>query len=381
MSLHNENREELQTRKEGLEYTAMMMAVEGFPIPEDLANELMQVQAQLSELGDAAAPLRTWTSWLGHTVEGFNLRERISHGTYSHLFRAVHEKTGEECAIKLATTNAPVSINTSSYFSKQAISFQMELCQPLALSPNTVLDLECQRLKNDSSGYFVKVLSSGFTDDCFYYRMPFLVGQSLKELMALPDMPLLEYIIEIFRRLCTVLESLSSAASGYHGNLQADSIFVSKTDVVLLSPGCFDVSDASYSGAPFMVTTPAYYPFFDKNDLFALALTFWELVCKQHPLSVANLLERPQLFASDLREMLDYRKSLNHDPLWQFLKLRLPRDIRNDLSDETELFMMKAIKLAFQSDGCVTGDPGFANPAEFSLAMEKLAKHGLLRHK
>jgi serine/threonine protein kinase len=381
MSLYKENREELQKRQDGLENAVMMMAVEGITIPEELASELKQVQGLLSEFAEPAPFVRTWTSWLGHTVEGFRLSERMSSGSHSHLFRAVHETTGEECAIKLASTDAAITVDSSNYFCKQAVSFHMELCQYLSISANTALNLECQRLEKDTTGFFVKVLSSGITNNCFYYRMPLLQGQSLKELISLPDMPFLQYLIELFDRLCSMLDHLSSAGSvNYHGNLQADSIFVSKTDIVLLSPGSFDVSDSSYPDTTFMLSTPAYYPFFDKSDLFALGLIFWEAVCKRHPLAVLDLPERPNLFAAELRQMLEYRKSLNHAPLWQFLKLILPRDIRSDISDEAELIMVKALRLSFQSDGCITADPGFINSSEFAQALNSFGKRGILRH-
>jgi serine/threonine protein kinase len=376
-----ENWRELQKRKEGLEYAAMMMAAEGLPVPDDLSEELMQVQAELSKIPDLKPPVKAWTSWLGHTVEGFSLRERISSGSYSHIFRGVHEKSGDQCALKIALTDAPVFIDSADYFCKQTLCFQTEICRSLEISPNTVLELECRRLASDTSGHFVKVLSSGTTAECFYYRMPLLSGQSLKELLSLPDTPGLQFIIETFKRLAAVLDRVSAGGGQYHGNLQPDSIFIGKTDVVLLSPGCFDASVPELPDTPLVITTPAYYPFLEKNDLFALGITFWESVCKRHPLAVADLPERPELFAPELKQMLEYRKSLNHAPLWHFLKMATPGSIRADLSSEAEILLIKAVKLAFDSDGFITGDPGFKTPAELAEAIAGLGERGILRRK
>lgn len=369
MSLPGENREELQKKLDGLESTIMIMAVQGLAVPDELANELAQVRIALDELGGEIQS-RRWTSWLGQSIEGFTLVERLSHGTFSHLFRAQNDTTKEECAIKIACSDDAVGADAGDFFAKQAVSMKLEICQSLKLSANTALSLEAQRLQTDSCGAFVKVLSEGTVDKCFYYRMPLLQGQSLKELMELADTQYLPYSIDVFKRLCSILERLASSSTRYHGNLQPDSIFVSKTDIVLLSPGTFD---------PYIVSTPAYYPFFEPDDIFALGATFWETICKTHPLALKDKPERTQLFSPDLKEMLEYRKSLNHEPLWHFLRVVLPRDLRNDLSDNAETTMLKALKLGFESNGYLTGAPGFKTAGEFSQALDILMAQGLLR--
>lgn len=372
-----QNKKELQKRKEGLEHAAMMMAAEGLSIPEDIATELATVKTQLSQLG-GASPSRSWTSWLGQNIEGYNLQERLSSGTYSNVFRAVHEKTGEERAFKIANNEEAISSEDADDFSKKALSFNLEICQAIELPPNKVIDLESRKLLNDNSGVFVKVLSSGYADKFFYYSMPLLLGQSLQDLMKLTDMPFLDFVIDVFSRLCTMLEKISFSGDGTHGNLQPDNIFVTKTDIVLLSPGCFEVIDP-VSTSPFMITTPAYYPFFEPDDVYALGLSFWESICKRHPLAVKDLPERPELFEEELLQMLEYRKSLNHAPLFHFLRLLPPSSVRSDLTSEAEQFMMKALKLGFSSDGRICASPGFKQAAQFDVALQQMTKQGIRR--
>lgn len=379
--------DELRKRKAGLENAALMMAAEGVAVPPELSDELSQLVKSLAELSETSTVQKTWTSFLGEEIEGFVLREKISSGTYSHLFRAVHERTGEICAIKIARTHEPIVANPDDYFSKQAIRFHLELCQYVDVSPNEVLKHESERLQADKTGHFVKMLSSGLHQDLFYYRMPFLEAVSLKSIEDQwtsfhPDressMPL-----EMIRKTCSVLDDFfMSTPRQYHGNLRPDSIVFTKSEFVLLSPGIFEMQDPSDTQQlSFMITTPAYYPFFEPNDLFALGATLWESLCKVHPLDVANLPEREGFIADEFREMLEYRRSLNHTPLWQILKMRLPRDINNSLTTHTEALLLKALKLDVNSDGLLTGSPGYESPAELIEALNQLEKTGWRRKK
>lgn len=380
MNAGKESRKQLQLRKEGLEHAAMMMTAEGIAIPDEMSAELQQVQLDLNSIGGVIEAPRSWTSWLGKTIEGFVLRERLSSGTYSHVFRAVTEDNSEECAIKVASTDKLLSASNDDYFCKQALSFNLEISQPLDISANTVVEQECRKLRSDDSGCFVQVLSSGYFENCCYYRMPLLAGQSLKELMQLTDMPFLDYGIDILSRLCTLIERIAASNHRYHGNLQTDNIFVTKTDIVLLSPGSFDLA-GSNSTIPLIVTTPAYYPFFEPNDLFAAGCVFWEIFCKKHPLAIADLSPRQYLFTHEMQDMIAYHHSLVHKPLCELMKLRVPREVREDLSAEAEMTMMKSLKLAFDKEGLITGDPGFNSGSDFDVALKQLSESGLLRKK
>lgn len=369
----NSTRDELQKRYDGLESTAMMMAAQGIQIPPDVAAEISQVRTQLDQLG-GHVEIKPWTEWLGYTLEGFSIKERLSSGTYCNVFRAVNETTQENCVFKIAKSERAIQ-PANDYFVKQAISFDDEICAPVNISANEAIQQEHQRLQMDMSGHFVPVVSSGLSNNCFYYRMPLLEGQTLRDLIPLTDMPFLQYAIEIFDRLCKILDRLTK--QHYHGNLQPDNIFITKTDIVLLSPGAYNLN--SIDVPSYMICTPAYYPFFEANDLFSLGCIFWESVLKVQPLAVNNAPEKREQFAQDMLEMLDYRKSFNHQPLAQFLKLRTPKSLRNDISDKTELFLLKVLKLAYNSNGLLTGVPGFKNPSEFAAELQALARQGLLR--
>ncbi len=377
MSANEESIENLQKRKDNLEYTAMMMAAEGLGIPDDLAANLQEATTELEKRG-GPLPIKRWTAWLGQTIEGFTLQQQLSTGTYSNIFKGVNEKTGETAAFKIAKTDIAISAEPNNSFCKQAIAFSNEMVYHLPMSPNMVLEEESKRLQNDKSGNFVKVLSTGIIDKCFYYRMPLLEGQSLKELMQLTDTPFIQIALDVFTKLCDLIDRLAEQET-YHGNLQPDSIFFTKTDLVLLSPGSFAVTDQRSPSTPFLLSTPAYYPFYEANDRFALGCTFWEVICKRHPLDSRDAEERSYLFTDELKQMLEYRKSFNHDPLWQILKVIPPRSLRNDITDEAERIMMKAVKLAFQKDGLIGADEGYKRAAEFSVALNELSQHGVLR--
>ena len=372
--MNSSSRDDLQKRYDGLESTAMMMALQGLAIPSNISEEIFELREQLDRAGNSPEP-RTWTQWLGRSIEGFTLKERISSGTYCNVFRAEKESTKEPCVFKIAISELPVSA-AKDYFVKQAISLNDEICGKLDISANQAIEQEFQRLQMDMSGHFVPAVSAGYIDSCFYYRMPLIEGQTFKELMKLPDVPFLQLAIEIFSRLGQILEKLGTR--GYHGNLQPDNILVSKNDIFLLSPGSFELSDSGTKNK-YMLCSPAYYPFFEPNDLFSLGLTFWEAILKEHPLANNARVEKWEQFADELRQMFEYRKSLNHEPLVNFLRLATPKELREELSDSAEVFMMKAVKLAYQPDGLITGCPGFKNPAEFVSELQLISKRSLLR--
>jgi hypothetical protein len=85
------------------------------------------------------------------------------------------------------------------------------------------------------------------------------------------------------------------------------------------------------------------------------------------------------LFAPEMREMLEYRKALSHEPLCNISRVRMPAEIRPNLADSTEVFLMKSIKLSFDQDGYITGDPGFKNAVDLAEALDKVATHGIFR--
>lgn len=377
MSVSNE-RAELHKQKAGLESTIMTMTSEGIAVPSDIADSLIHVQTRLQELG-GAANVKSWTAWLGQTIEDFTLTDCLSRGSYSNIFRARNYSTGKECAFKVSYTDDKLPISSKEYFSKQALSFNDEIVQQVEITANEALQLGAEKLQSDTTGAFVKVLSEGMCDKYFYYKMPLLQGQSLKELAVLTDAVLTQLLPEIFSRLAELLGRVSASELRYHGNLQPDNILITRTDAVLLSPGVFDAHSAIVE-QKFQLSTPAYYPFYEANDVFALGCILWEMICKKHPLYLNDNEERLHLFAHDMRQMLEYRKALNHEPLCNFSRMKTPSEIRPNLSDSAEIFLMKAIKLRFDHEGYITADPGFKTALEMAEALEKVSKLGLLRH-
>lgn len=167
--------DELRKRKAGLENAALMMAAEGVAVPPELSDELSQLVKSLAELSETSTVQKTWTSFLGEEIEGFVLREKISSGTYSHLFRAVHERTGEICAIKIARTHEPIVANPDDYFSKQAIRFHLELCQYVDVSPNECSSMKvsaCKLTRQDISSrcYPQVCMKIFFTTVCHFWK-------------------------------------------------------------------------------------------------------------------------------------------------------------------------------------------------------------------
>jgi serine/threonine protein kinase len=67
----------------------------------------------------------------------------------------------------------------------------------------------------------------------------------------------------------------------YHGDLKPENIIVTTTGAKMIDPGYFGELKGKRN---IMVTTKAYYPRLQPDDLFACDLMLWEIVLHYHPL-------------------------------------------------------------------------------------------------
>lgn len=373
---NNQSKEELEKKRAGLETAAMQMAIQGLAIPSEIETELQQITNQLSGLESSTAPSTdAWRDWLGKSIEGYQISERISSGSYSHLFRA--SKGDSQCAIKISKSPKPISINRENHFVKRAFQISGEITTAAEISGNSALKAEFEKLQLSLNQNFIPTFACGETEGHFYYCMPYLEGQSLLDLMSAPEGLLFSFGTEVLAQLADLVDSF--APGQYHGNITPDSIFITKNDIVLLSPGNFSATTSS--GSTVALTTPSYYPFMEPNDIFSIGCCLWQVLLKQHPLSSGGALESPDRFAQDLREMLNYRKALNHAPLWHFLKLTPPNELRSDLNSETIRVLMRALKLEYDHDGYITASAGYKSGKSLAVDLEHLSKNEIAKKK
>lgn len=107
------------------------------------------------------------------------------------------------------------------------------------------------------------------------YTMDYIAGVSLREISASQPVPL--FMLRKF--LVAVQRCMSSVHFKYHGDLKPENIIVGMHGVTLIDPGFYGVIKRADGGVCHAaITTPAYYPAMNADDMFAIGLIAWEII-------------------------------------------------------------------------------------------------------
>ena len=89
MTITNQPTDILLQRKQGLDNYLMMSVVAGVAVPEEMQNELFELQSELEKRGVSERSRDTMAGWLGTEVDGFGIKKPIrqSHSSYVYLAR------------------------------------------------------------------------------------------------------------------------------------------------------------------------------------------------------------------------------------------------------------------------------------------------------
>jgi len=139
------------------------------------------------------------------------------------------------------------------------------------------------------------------------------------------------------------------------------------------------------------VTTPAYYPTLEGDDLLALGIMFWEAAMRQHPLyPVGRMLDdvpyqweeggdetraEPHV-GSDLLAWVRSFEHVGKYYLTPILDVLPPRLYKSDVAPPLENALLAGLRLKADGD-VIEKSCGFASFAEFAGALKALESDGI----
>jgi len=218
---------------------------------------------------------------VGTSLNGYYLDRRLGEGAFSWVYSGRNET---ECkSFKVAKPR-----EFTGKFDQTVCSPTQALMQitgaALTVVPNSreLLALEFKRLNAINDWSVVRVEKLLDSADLCCYQAELVSGESLRQLIEerrANGKPLVD--------LASVLARLSSQNPQYvHGDLKPENILITAGGIKLVDLGYFGpIKDWDGHEMKVAITSPAYYPTLEPNDLFALGLILWESVTGVNPFS------------------------------------------------------------------------------------------------
>ena len=371
-SMREESTASLLKRKEALDTFLTNCVLSGVEPPEADAADFAAVQSELAtrDLSMVVAKPKTWTDWLGVKLDNFMLNGQISTGRFCFLFLA-EDPSGNKRAYKVAKD--PTDIGDPEKFSTQAlkvIPFQTGSVSPF---PDMMMQMQLIRLL-ELAGPLISVESSGQHEGRSYYSMPLLKGRTLRQQLAEVEMTQ-KQILVLFHLLASHMEGMPNA---YHGDLTPDNIFLecddqdNVTGIKLLDPGYFGplhCVEGIFDTC--MISTPAYYPLLEPDDLMAVGICLWEALTGVHPLAGTRP-GAPITAAQDVIDLINFKNSLLQPYLTPLANAALPCDQNSEISEKLQSTILSCLHLRLNDERKLTSDPGFAGFEHLRVELEAL---------
>lgn len=308
------------------------------------------------------------------SVDKYLLTDLIGEGNFSWVHRGVEPNNLTQKAFKIAKPRQLVSLPDHSSIRTQEINITLGCVGSKIPDIEQFLSFQAEKLQKTSDPALVKVDKLYSQHNICYYQMNYIVGKTLRETMKTRTIS-----IRVMIEIAVALDRLSQNPNfHYHGDLKPENILVTSNSVKLIDPGYFGSKEKR--DAQTMITTPAYYPMLESDDMFAFGLILWEIACQQHPLVMQrgssefidltyigeNLFD--WVYSSEL--VGQYFKSA-------FLYIKRPSTYQKDIHPMLESFLLKAINLQLRADNIIDYKIHFKSFVQLIAALEELIEAGI----
>jgi len=376
MSLADEDTNVLLERRQVLDSTVMNMTVAGLEVPPELELEFRAVQDELIRRGQSA-PLkakRNWTYWLGKKIGDYRIDYMIEEGLYWYLFHAnLDDDDSLPAMIKVAKESSCYGIESGRVrFPTRLFAIDGDFIREVQPAQNVIIEAEVIRMTGTVSGALPVIDEESRTEGIQYYRTPYFVGESLREVLYNQDSgegaELAFGIVSMFSQVAGTIDELSQDQSfTNHGNLKPENIIFTAGGVVFRELGdfgplrCQDVMEPEVR-----ITTPQYYPWLDTDDICALGACLWEALIDYHPFDDTRPGDGECILSNDMRALIDLELSLANIFVLPLLSIKRPHQLGIRTSAKLETVLFKSIKLRVGEDGLIYEDPGYQSMAQFN---------------
>ncbi|HEY9757319.1 MAG TPA: hypothetical protein V6C97_19275 [Oculatellaceae cyanobacterium] len=389
--------EALLKRRAALESVIQDCATAGVEPPESTQQEFEAVLAEIDQLGldiDAAQAepkQTTWTDWLGKELDGYLIKHLLLDDSYSFLMEGA-SVSGEAVKKVFRIAKDKLSADSQEHLrlthGTQCLRLLPFDTAPITVATNDLIDVQFERLADIEDTGFMPVEHLSDEGKNHFYRMPFIQGRSLKEIIGDKSMPGYERIHTALRTVASVAKTLhrlcTERADFYHGNIKPQNIWLTDTGTVLSDPGYFGpVSALEGDYQKGMVSTIAYYPFLEADDMLALGICLYEAVTGVHPFNQRMVIPgadesfEPTRLSAELCDKINFRRSLLEPYTTPFYLLQPPQVANKIVSPAVEAVALKALRARIDRNGTIHSDPGFADFQEMRLTVQSILESEL----
>jgi serine/threonine protein kinase len=316
--------------------------------------------------------------WTGQELRDFVVEERLQEGSFSWVHKASRKGTNAKFVLKIG--KSPQSIGggaaTGAFYTHaiQLISGSFTEAKP---SPSALLATEFQTLEGWNDLCVVKAVANCSNESAPFIALEYINGKSMRELIGarVSPIPATQVSpISALSNLCTTLARLKEQGKfSHHGDIKPDNIMITGSEVKVIDPGYFGTLQTVGGGEAYCrVTTPAYYPTMQPDDLFAMGIILWEIVLGEQPFRLNGSFRaaRAANAGPDLTEYVRQSESLGTYFLSPLADLPRPSEIIPTISEEKELLLLKGLRLTLTSDGSLELAEGFDDYAQLRQAIE-----------
>jgi hypothetical protein len=398
--------ETLLKKRAMLESMLQDCAIAGVPVPPEKYVELATVVHELDKRNVNQPQFKTWTQLLGERIDGYMLDRLIVEDTYFYLIAGrkvdAASKGRERVVFKISKEKELFDDPDAARLSNKTQALHLVPFQTVPIIPDaTALALaQYERLEilregadlsdkvnlrspldgASKSSIALPLLNSNRENR--HLQIPFINGILLKDKTTkFPASDELEFIFKTFSEAAGYLDWLSQKhTSFYHGNLKPSTIVATTNGVVLLEPGytgALKTSDGSTLDNC-LISTLAYYPNLDSDDLFALGIALFECITGVHPFQQNLALQSieddfsPTLLDKELCDGINLKRSLLEPYTTPLYKLRRPVLSTSSNTTVIENCILKGLRLKLGADGLFHKDEGFADFASFKASIDEI---------
>jgi hypothetical protein len=118
-----------------------------------------------------------------------------------------------------------------------------------------------------------------------------------------------------------------------------------------------------------MITTKAYYPRLQPNDIFACGLILWEIVLHYHPLLDYWTEFDSKTIGPELEDAISHAFVVERAYLENLATVTKPSLVNREITPTIEDFLLKAIGLQRLVDGRIDSGEGFKSFCELKDAL------------
>lgn len=316
-------------------------------------------------------------TWVGLQVGDYTIDHKLGEGNYSWVYHGLHDDTNESMAFKVAKPQDQATGDTAQTGSLPTKAMAMVTGGIADVKPltNKLLALQHKKLAAIDESGLIRVGALTDKPELTYYGMEYLQGQTLRQLMV-NERVTIEKMMEVSR----CLDKLSKNGKFvHHGDIKPENIMFGQAGAVLIDPGYFgrlELENGS-SLSNCAVTTPAYYPTLEPDDLLAFGLLLWEVVLGQQPLKRKGFTGNSDLsrIGPQLLELVQLQEAVGKYLLSAILDVQMPSQIHPNIDQNLERLLLQGLRLRSTQAGLEL-DTGFRSFAAFSGALAALRLRG-----